>query len=161
MMSRTKGSIGELQSVTEKKYKFRLPLPFDNNVKCCDSSMGWMIMFDSGMAVVLFNPFSFSGSAITFPSIHDSSVRGCRIDLEKGILSADPDVHPDDYVLMDIYNHRLAFFKSGDEDEDWTYIIDNCFRSDSINDIIYWKSQFFAIDWDENIVCFEINTNLN
>ena len=46
----------------------------------------------------------------------------CEYRIIKSVLSADPGVSPDHYVLMVIYGveYKLAFIKSGDED--WTYI---------------------------------------
>ncbi|KAJ9679199.1 hypothetical protein PVL29_021206 [Vitis rotundifolia] len=240
LMSRTKDDIGNLHSVTQKKmYKFRFPMP--DNMKCCGSSLGWLIMVDVTMDVILFNPFS--GNAITLPPIRrlvfekryalevedilrlsalqryeyeirlreeygeeelgmslddmtfdledDDEIQGeeetdekeekeeerereigsvCRI--RKGVLSADPSVCPDDYVLMVIYGveERLAFIKSGDED--WTYIdnktsgFDYLFKKSPpvkgfryFEDILYWKSQFYAVDGLGKLLSCEINTN--
>ena len=63
LMSRTKDNIGNLHSVTQTKmYKFRFPMP--DNMKCCGSSLGWLIMLDVTMDVIpspatplLFLPF--------------------------------------------------------------------------------------------------------
>ena len=246
LMSRTKDNIGNLHSVTQKKmYKFRFPMP--HNMKCCGCSLGWLIMVDVTMDVILFNPFS--GNAITLPPIRrlvfekryalefedtrrlsvlqryeyeirlreeygeeelglspddmtfdledDDEIQGeeetddeeeeeeeeekkekkereigseCRI--IKGVLSADPSVCPDDYVLMVIYGveERLAFIKSGDQD--WTYVdnktsgFDYLFKTSPrvkgfryFEDILYWKSQFYAVDRLGKLLSCEINTN--
>ena len=37
--------------------------------RCCGSSLGWLIMIDDTMEVILFNPFS--GNTITFPPIRN------------------------------------------------------------------------------------------
>ncbi|KAJ9679211.1 hypothetical protein PVL29_021218 [Vitis rotundifolia] len=71
LISRTGDNIGNLHSVTQKKmYKWRFPVP--DNMKCCrccGSSLGWLIMIDDTMEVILFNPFS--GNTITFPPIRN------------------------------------------------------------------------------------------
>eukprot|EP00261_Vitis_vinifera_P028363 XP_010662552.1 PREDICTED: putative F-box protein At5g55150 [Vitis vinifera] len=190
LMSRTKDNIGNLHSVTQKKmYKFRFPMP--DNMKCCGSSLGWLIMLDVTMDVILFNPFS--GNTITFPPIRRlvfekryaleyDYIHGLsalkryeyeiRIREEHGEEELDPSVCPDDYVLMVIYGveNRLAFIKSGDED--WTYIDDKTSGFDYLfktsprvkgfryfEDILYWKSQFYAVDSLGKLLSCEINTN--
>ncbi|KAL6321230.1 hypothetical protein AAG906_016264 [Vitis piasezkii] len=190
LMSRTKDNIGNLHSVTQKKmYKFRFPMP--DNMKCCGSSLGWLIMLDVTMDVILFNPFS--GNTITFPPIRRlvfekryaleyDYIHGLsalkryeyeiRIREEYGEEELDPSVCPDDYVLMVIYGveERLAFIKSGDED--WTYVdnktsgFDYLFKTSPrvkgfryFEDILYWKSQFYAVDRLGKLLSCEINTN--
>ncbi|KAJ9679194.1 hypothetical protein PVL29_021201 [Vitis rotundifolia] len=240
LMSRTKDNIGNLHSVTQKKtYKFRFPVP--GNMKCCDSSLGWLIMLNATVDVILFNPFS--GNTITFPPIRrlvfekrcaleyhyihglsalkryeyeirmreeygeeelglspddmtfnledDDEIQGeeetdeedkeekeereigSECPIIKGVLSADPSICPDDYVLMVIYGveYRLAFIKSGDED--WTYIdnktsgFDYLFQTSPrikgfryFEDIIYWKNLFYVMDGRGKLLTCDINTNL-
>ncbi|XP_034710584.1 F-box protein At2g17036-like [Vitis riparia] len=173
LMSRTKDNIGNLHSVTQKKmYKFRFPMP--DNMKCCGSSLGWLIMLDVTMDVILFNPFS--GNTITFPPIR-------RLVFEKRYALEFDYIHGlsalkryeyeirirEEYGEEELEN-RLAFVKSGDED--WTYIdnktsgFDYLFKTSRgvkgfryFEDILYWKSQFYAVDSFGKLLSCEINTN--
>ncbi|XP_034710582.1 putative F-box protein At5g55150 [Vitis riparia] len=72
-------------------------------------------------------------------------------------------------VIYGVEN-RLAFIKSGDED--WTYVdnktsgFDYLFQTSPrvkgfryFEDILYWKSQFYAVDRLGKLLSCEINTN--
>ncbi|XP_059599373.1 putative F-box protein At5g55150 [Vitis vinifera] len=173
LMSRTKDNIGNLHSVTQKKmYKFRFPMP--HNMKCCGCSLGWLIMVDVTMDVILFNPFS--GNAITLPPIR-------RLVFEKRYALEFEDTrrlsvlqrYEYEIRLREEYGEeeleeRLAFIKSGDED--WTYVdnktsgFDYLFKTSPrvkgfryFEDILYWKSQFYAVDRLGKLLSCEINTN--
>ncbi|XP_059627504.1 F-box protein At2g17036-like [Cornus florida] len=100
-----------LYNITHNKiYDFQLRVPYKK--RCCGSSYGWLFTVEENMGVTLLNPFS--GSTIGLPPIKDPpkeeeededdiaiSNEPPRFEylVSKAILSADPTLSPDDYIV--------------------------------------------------------------
>ncbi|XP_059629257.1 uncharacterized protein LOC132271794 isoform X2 [Cornus florida] len=86
--------------------------------------MVWLFTVEENVGVTLINPFS--GSTIGRPPIMDlpNIVELPLVEYQvfKAILSVDPALSPDDYIVTAIYDDfcRLAFFQPGDKA--WTYL---------------------------------------
>ncbi|KAL6311548.1 hypothetical protein AAG906_005138 [Vitis piasezkii] len=119
--------------------------------RCEGSSHGWLILVNNdSYKVTLHNPFS--GKLIHRPPLEKStfledsgSVYRAIFPYKprRGVLSIDPDVNGDEFVLMMTCGSlvvRLAFIKSGEED--WTYI--EGLRD--VKDIVYSNGLFYVLD---------------
>ncbi|XP_059627171.1 F-box protein SKIP23-like [Cornus florida] len=110
------------------------------------------------------NPFS--GATIELPPImdlselepspenNDDSPLQVEFEVTKTILSADPALFTDDYIVTIIYGgcNNLAFIWAGDEA--WTYI-DKRFMS--VRDIMYFKGHIFAVDSRNRVLMIDVN----
>ncbi|XP_021803102.1 putative F-box protein At1g65770 isoform X1 [Prunus avium] len=125
----------------------RLQVPFSR--RCCGSSHGWLATVDTTEQgcpmVVLRNPFTKAKPIFLPPldiliakyetSYHEHYVR-------KVILSVDPTMNPENYVVVALYGRwpMLAFIKSGQNT--WTYPSPN----GNFSDVIFYKSKVYALE---------------
>ncbi|KAG6577578.1 putative F-box protein, partial [Cucurbita argyrosperma subsp. sororia] len=90
------------------------------NKRCCGSSFGWLIMCEETLNLTLFNPFS--GTVICLPSIFIDDEPDYAPDrIVKAILTKDPSLYPNDYMVVAIYSSysRLCLMRANDKS--WTY----------------------------------------
>ncbi|CAN0901882.1 Probable F-box protein At4g22165 [Linum grandiflorum] len=118
-----------LYNVTRDKFlDTKLRIPYHR--RCCGSSHGWLAFLEKDYCVTLYNPFT--RVEISLPPVGDTS--GIRINrrdhakffpifAKKVILSADPSLYPDDYVVAALINEgyrTLALIRPG-RDNGWTH----------------------------------------
>ncbi|XP_030517477.2 putative F-box protein At5g55150 [Rhodamnia argentea] len=128
--------------------------------KRCLSSRGWIFTIDMGSQVHMLNPLSravsrYCDGIIKLPSVHEFSSWDPE-DYEpetryaKFVLSASPASSPNYMVMVTYLNSkRLGLWKPGSEE--WKELT---WLGDPVLDVIYYKGQFFAVDWlDEILVC--------
>ncbi|XP_061993250.1 F-box protein At2g26160-like [Rosa rugosa] len=137
-----------MYSVSERKnYIKNVQLPYRHK-RLFGSSHGWLAIVDKiSRAITLMNPFAQAMAPIHLPHLNE--------DVSKVILSADPALNPNSYMVIAIYNSiHLAFLKGGQED--W-----NCIRLDSLHhpltDVIFYKSQIYAVSIHGTIVSINVN----
>ncbi|KAJ9681317.1 hypothetical protein PVL29_020277 [Vitis rotundifolia] len=133
-----KGGIWEVQSRLLGRWRYE------------GSSHGWLILVDlDSYKVTLYNPFS--GKLIHLPPLEKSIFLKCwdgvyraifPYKARRGVLSVDPDVNRDEFVLMMTcgFVKGLAFIRSGEED--WTYIKELQY----VEDIVYSNGLFYVLD---------------
>ncbi|PIA43348.1 hypothetical protein AQUCO_01900017v1 [Aquilegia coerulea] len=143
-----------LYDLSEKRvYNFSLQIPRD--MECRSSTQGWLITVDDKSRVYLLNPFMLVNNKINLP--HLPYFQSAGYFLVKGVLSSNPTSSPN-YVVMAIYSglHALAFYKSGDNA--WTSLGSECIK---IHDVIYYRDQFYAVDWYGTIWACDVNSSHN
>ncbi|XP_059654033.1 F-box protein At2g17036-like [Cornus florida] len=151
-----------LYSITHNKlYDFQLRVPYIKRLS--GSSHGWLFTVEDSLAVTLMNPFS--GATIELPPIteidpplpeyDDGTPHEVEFEVRRAIMSADPASSPNDYIVTIIYSgcSHLAFIRAGDEA--WTYIDKKRFLS--IEDVIYYNGQIFAIDYQSRVLMIDVN----
>ncbi|XP_059441841.1 F-box protein At2g17036-like [Corylus avellana] len=135
----------------DKTYELKSFIPNGNDRWFC-SSHGWLITVDNNFVITLSNPFCSDG-IICLPRVFHVH----WYDIQKVILSIDPVVAPDDYIVMVICSDRrglkkLAFIKPGDKG--WTHIVNKY-----IMDVIYSKGLFYALYAFGAVKTFDISEN--
>ncbi|CAN1132048.1 NAC domain-containing protein 100 [Linum perenne] len=97
--------------------------------RCCGSSHGWLAFMEGDYCVTLYNPFT--RARILLPPVNDGicfrmSWKAHRkhfpYTAKKVVLSADPSLFPDDYVVAALTDHpfrTLALIRPG-RDKKWT-----------------------------------------
>lgn len=123
----------------------RLQVPF--RMRACGSSHGWLATVEriyEGLVIALRNPFRQASPVIRLPPI-DVFIPKCVASyhehfVRKVILSGDPSLNPDNYVVAAIYtsNSRLAVFKAGQKS--WHLIV----KSFETADVIFYRGQVYA-----------------
>ncbi|CAN1155641.1 Putative F-box protein At4g22660 [Linum perenne] len=105
-------------------------LPILYHRRSCGSSHGWLAFMEKDYCVTLYNPFTLA--QISLPPVGDTSdIRINRRDhqklfpifAKKVVLSADPSLFPDDYVVAALINEpyrTLALIRPG-RDTGWTH----------------------------------------
>ncbi|KAL6291945.1 hypothetical protein ACE6H2_000087 [Prunus campanulata] len=145
-----------------KIYDIELPVPC-NSKRYCDSSHGhgWLATMDvldrGGLTITLVNPFRKVVAPIRLPRLDFKVLRKyCEVCLPKIILSEDPTLNPDSYVVVAIYKHvsELAFTKGGQK----FWIYSKRLRGCLLTDAIFHKSQVFAVGKWGNILSFDITS---
>ncbi|KAL6187848.1 hypothetical protein ACLB2K_039243 [Fragaria x ananassa] len=169
--SKSEGHPG-LQSIsTEKRYnKIRLPLAYGK--RCCGSSHGWLATVDLvglSLNITLVYPFKKSVAPICLPpldfmiksSILEEDLNYYIINYKKYIpnviLSANPNLQPDNYLVIALYHcdTKLAFIKGGQEHwKDWVYL-DR--RQRCLHEVTFYKNQIFIVGSRGRIVSFDVN----
>ncbi|GLU12234.1 hypothetical protein SLE2022_289300 [Rubroshorea leprosula] len=134
-----------IYSVTQDRVSnMRLKVPF--NKRYYGSSHGWLIDMDETFTIILLNPFS--GKIIKLPRITkgEESTTDHEYFIWKAILTNDPDLYPNDFVVAIIYNglRYLAVYKSSVRS--WTYLLDHP-NGLGYTDIIHHKGDFYAINF--------------
>ncbi|XP_022923394.1 uncharacterized protein LOC111431103 [Cucurbita moschata] len=90
------------------------------NKRCCGSSFGWLIMCEETLDLTLFNPFS--GTVIRLPSIFIEDEPDYTPDrIVKAILTKDPSLYPNDYMVVAIYGSCAKLCLMRSNDKSWTY----------------------------------------
>ncbi|XP_023553097.1 uncharacterized protein LOC111810599 [Cucurbita pepo subsp. pepo] len=90
------------------------------NKRCCGSSFGWLIMCEETLDLTLFNPFS--GTEICLPSIFIEDEPDYTPDrIVKAILTKDPSLYPNDYMVIAIYGSCVKLCLMRSNDKSWTY----------------------------------------
>ncbi|GLU12233.1 hypothetical protein SLE2022_289290 [Rubroshorea leprosula] len=121
----------------------RLRVPF--NKRYYGSSYGWLIDMDETFSIILLNPFL--EKVIKLPPITkgDESTTDHELFILKAILSNDPDLYPNDFMVAIIYNgmRYLSVYKSSARS--WTYLPDHP-NGMGYRGIIHHKGDFYAID---------------
>ncbi|XP_024196452.1 F-box protein At3g56470-like [Rosa chinensis] len=103
MLMISAGSSKTLYSVSEgKNYIKNVQLPYKRK-RFCGSSHGWLAIVDKiSRDITLMNPFAQAMAPIHLPHLNE--------DVSKVILSADPALNPNSYMVIAIYNSiHLAF----------------------------------------------------
>lgn len=137
----------------------KLPALPKSHGRCCGSSHGWLIMADDFLSITLLNPFYIGGGSkcgggmirlpplnypprLRFMMLIDEDEYISELSICKVVLSANPALAPEDYVVMVIYGvvKSLAFIRSGDKD--WTYVRGRtgCY------DVVYCNGKIYAVD---------------
>ncbi|KAL3837910.1 hypothetical protein ACJIZ3_022501 [Penstemon smallii] len=140
--------------IVERKYYISSGSKYDDIV--LGSSFGWLVMVSERFTTDLIDPLygnthkrksftmnlvnPFSGKKIMLPQIlmeYDTLIY-------KIILSDDPSLNPDNYIVVAIckYERTLAFLRSGDES--WTHF--NRETLCYVNDILFCEGQLYARD---------------
>lgn len=147
---------------------FKLPALPNSRGRCCGSSHGWLIIADDALSITLLNPFYIGGGSrcqggmIRLPPIielpesrnitlieEDEYIS--ELSICKAVLSADPALAPDDYLVMVLYSSLkfLAFIKSGDKD--WTYVQAKSFYG--YDDVVYRNGTIYAVSCGDIYYC--------
>jgi hypothetical protein len=165
---------------TGNTYHIELPEASRPEIRICSSSNGWLVILDDSPAIVLLNPLTHAKfhlpSLISFPNVvsfdysrvgqeygffnrdgelYYNSLRAMRdIFIRKIVISSDP--LNDNFVAMAIlrYNDELAYYKNGDLS--WTFFPDVGY----IEDIVYYKEQFYALKEGGVIAVCNVNCEL-
>ncbi|KAL6321216.1 hypothetical protein AAG906_016250 [Vitis piasezkii] len=177
LISRTGYTMGNLQSVTQKKmYKWRFPVT--DNMKCCrccGSSLGWLIMIDDTMEVILFNPSpatpllflpseiwylrNFVKLEMAFDLEDDDEIQGEeKAHEEEGdryiwCLQILPSLNLVMKIGLTLTMKLVALiisFKTSPRVKGFRYF----------EDILYWKNLFYAVDGRGKLLTCDINTTL-
>ncbi|PIA49843.1 hypothetical protein AQUCO_01300529v1, partial [Aquilegia coerulea] len=142
-----KNQTRSLYSLSEKRVLSNFHVKVPHNSFCRGSCQGWLVTLDEKLSDVrLLNPFLSQHNEIELPTLTTFPHQELEIYndnfLKKAVLSANPTIDPN-YVVMAIYgpHARLAFCKPGDKM--WTPLL-HCSYS-SIEDVIYFKDQFYAV----------------
>ncbi|PIA43349.1 hypothetical protein AQUCO_01900018v1 [Aquilegia coerulea] len=144
--------------IDKKVYNSSL-VTFSKNKGCCSSSEGWLIKEDEKSIVHLINPFLSVNNNIELPVLPYLEYEGVNLDgfLIKAVLSANPLLSPN-FIVMAIYGElrALAFYKSGDSA--WTSLGS---EYTDIEDVIYCRDRFYAVDFDGILWACNVNTPHN
>jgi len=166
---------------TGNTYRIQLPEVFRPDANICSSANGWLVILDDSPAIILLNPltrakfhlpsltsfpnvvsfdysrvgqeyelFKMAGDFIYYLSLRE--MRDCF--LKKIAISSDP--LNNNFVAMAIlrYNDELAYYKDGDLS--WTFFPDVGY----IEDVVYYKEQFYALSTDGVIAVCDVNCEL-
>ncbi|GLT48308.1 hypothetical protein SLA2020_219400 [Shorea laevis] len=133
-----------IYNVTQDRVSnMRLRVPF--NKRYYGSSYGWLIDMDETFTIILLNPFS--NKIIKLPPIikGEESTTLHEHFILKAILTNDPDLYPNDFMVAIIYNGQryLAVYQSSVRS--WTYMDDHP-NGMGYYDIIHHKGDFYAIN---------------
>ncbi|XP_004298361.1 PREDICTED: putative F-box protein At5g55150 [Fragaria vesca subsp. vesca] len=103
----------------------------------------------------LVSTFDLPGCQIEFQKRHDELKKQYPYYVRKVILSADPSLNPDNYVVVAIYDIccKLAFIRAGQRD--WTYLDEPYMFSDAI----FYRSQIYAVGQGGKIVLLDVNSS--
>ncbi|KAH0991437.1 hypothetical protein GBA52_002920 [Prunus armeniaca] len=117
--------------------------------RCSGSCHGWFATVDPTdqgvVTVTLRNPFTKANPIYLPPLNAHISVYGPSYFehyVPKVILSTDPTLNPENYVVVALYRcwFELAFIKAGQNS--WTYVNP---AGTSYGDVIFYKSQLYAV----------------
>ncbi|KAL5721784.1 hypothetical protein ACHQM5_005385 [Ranunculus cassubicifolius] len=143
---------------TRRRFSLQLP---ENN-RCVGCSQGWLVIEIGVGLVYLFNPFSSVKNRINLPVLtvaeDAESFKVTKLKICKVVLSASPLSNTDFVVLVifdspyDFNSRDVAFWRPGDCS--WTEI-DTRF----VDDVIYYKKQFYAIGTNCKVFAFDISTS--
>ncbi|KAK9265892.1 hypothetical protein L1049_007125 [Liquidambar formosana] len=116
-----------------------------HQIVCNGSTEGWMVVTDKFMQMHILNPFS--GAQLQLPSVESlpppfmvPEPKSMKY-VKKAILSSNPVLNPDAFVLVIYSCGRLAFCKVGDET--WTLVKSPPHQWHL--DAIYLKGKFFSV----------------
>ncbi|GKV14242.1 hypothetical protein SLEP1_g25144 [Rubroshorea leprosula] len=133
-----------IYSITQDRVSnMRLRVPF--NKRYYGSSYGSLIDMDETFSIILLNPFLEKVIKPPPMTKGDESTTDHEPFILKAILSNDPDLNPNDFMVAIIYNgmRYLAVYKSSPRS--WTYLHDHP-NGMGYRDIIHHKGDFYAID---------------
>ncbi|XP_021298512.1 uncharacterized protein LOC110427350 [Herrania umbratica] len=159
--TRMSNRVRQLCSLQVKTKFCNIELPESHTKRFCGSSHGWLAAVNNSMIITLLNPFK-DGITIDLPEIElpsdDRTSAGYQYDIHRVILSADPLLHPGNYVVVVIYSFRarLAFYKP--TQKNWIYLDKNLM---AFTDIIFYKNLVYAIGNLGLLVSFDVNDNLD
>ncbi|KAL4298247.1 hypothetical protein GQ457_12G019560 [Hibiscus cannabinus] len=153
--SSTKGKLYSLQS---KSKVSEIELPKLHTWRFCGSCYGWLATVDQGGIITLSNPFR-KACSINLPRI-DTKIFGIleyQFTVPKVVLSEDPLLYPDNYVVTIIYvpYYKLAVYRSGQKD--WIYINRDDLKEWGFTDIISHKNFVYAIRPMNILLSFDVN----
>ncbi|KAB2049298.1 hypothetical protein ES319_A13G167000v1 [Gossypium barbadense] len=151
--SAKKRKIYSLQ-VKSKTAEIKFPKPY--TWRYCGSCYSWLGTVDKSFNITLSNPFeNLSIHLPRFDSMaYDSGHYTYKI--LKVVLSDDPLLHPNNFVVVVIYSvyGRLAFSRPCQEN--WIYMdVDE--DQSLFLDILFHKGLVYAIRHYNNLVCFDVN----
>ncbi|GMJ11414.1 hypothetical protein HRI_004810600 [Hibiscus trionum] len=156
--SKKSSTKGKLYSLQAKSKVCEIELPELHTWRYCGSCYGWLATVNESKIITLSNPFK-SVSSITLPRLdtEDFHLANYSFTVPKVVLSDDPLLYPDSYVVVIIYApyHQLAVYKSGQKD--WIYIHRDEFIAYGLSDIIFHKSFVYAIGGPNNLLSFDVN----
>ncbi|KAK8602393.1 hypothetical protein V6N12_052202 [Hibiscus sabdariffa] len=130
-----------IYSLQTKSKVSEIEFPKSCTWRCYGSCYDWLVTVDERLIITLSNPFK-KVSSISLPHFDVLSIVNYRYQIVKVVLSDDPLLHPDDYLVVIIYNphNRLAILKSGQKY--WTHIETG---EVGFTDVIFHKSLVYAI----------------
>ncbi|KAK8505241.1 hypothetical protein V6N12_067211 [Hibiscus sabdariffa] len=153
--SSTKGKLYSLQS---KSKVSEIELPELHTFRFCGSCYGWLATVDQSGIITLSNPFK-EVCSISLPQIDTEvfDIANYPFTVPKVVLSEDPLLYPDSYVVTIIYApfHKLAVYRSGQQD--WIYIDRDELNEWSFKDIIFHKNFVYAIKHMNILLSFDVN----
>ncbi|KAK8706864.1 hypothetical protein V6N13_057939 [Hibiscus sabdariffa] len=153
--SSTKGKLYSLQS---KSKVSEIELPKLQTFRFCGSCYGWLATVDQSEIITLSNPFK-EVCSISLPRIDTGFfyIDNHPFTIPKVVLSEDPLLYPDSYVVTIIYApyHQLAVYKSGQKD--WIYIDGDEFNEIGFTDIIFHRNFVYAIRHQNILLSFDVN----
>ncbi|GMJ11412.1 hypothetical protein HRI_004810400 [Hibiscus trionum] len=156
--SKKSSTKGKLYSLQAKSKVSEIELPKLHTWRYCGSCFGWLAAVNERGVITLSNPFK-NVSNISLPRLKtmDFDTTGYQFTVSKVVLSDDPLLYPDSYVVVVIYapDAQLAVHKSGQKD--WIYIDRDEFREFNFSDIIFHKSLVYAIGCGSNLFSFDVN----
>ncbi|KAL6143198.1 hypothetical protein ACLB2K_053893 [Fragaria x ananassa] len=143
--------------------KDNIHFPVTHGKRCCGSSHGWLAIFDvegKCFSITLVHPFQKSVDPIKLPLL-DFMTNKLQEYIRKVILSSDPILNPDSYVVVVLYSgyggSKLAFIKGGQQQ--WTYT-DR--RRTCLKDVTFYRNQVYAVvggsDGEERIMSFDVHS---
>ena len=151
-------------TTSQKNRTHPVDFKFCFNKRCCGFSFGWLIMCEETLDLILFNPFS--GTVICLPSIIIDNEPDYNPDrVVKAILTKDPLLYPNDYMVVAIYSSysRLCLMRVNDKSWTYSYLEPNIpFKditvySDTLyatkNNMMIWKVEVKNRD-DESSITF-------
>ncbi|XVF18522.1 hypothetical protein REPUB_Repub11eG0029300 [Reevesia pubescens] len=144
----------KLYSLQTKAKVSNIELPMPYTRRFCGSCYGWLATVDENMFITLLNPFQ-DGISIHLPQfkLYDIPPAGYQYEIVKVVLSTDPLLHPDSYVVMVIYSVycRLAIYKSWQKN--WIYMDQDL----KLSDVIFYRNLVYIIGHWNNFVSFDVN----
>ncbi|XVE80051.1 hypothetical protein DITRI_Ditri14bG0108000 [Diplodiscus trichospermus] len=146
----------KLYSLQVKAKISSIELHQSNIRRFCGSCFGWLATVDENMAITLSNPFK-DGVSIDLPQL-EFSPKGKPAEyqyaIQKVVLSADPSLHPNSYVVVVIYSNycNLAFYQSWEYT--WIYLDKDV---KLVTDIVFYKSLVYVIGHRNDAVSFDVN----
>ncbi|KAK6266352.1 hypothetical protein QUC31_017189 [Theobroma cacao] len=157
LIPRKSNRVRQLYSLQVETKIYNIVLPMSHNKRICGSSYGWLAAVDKNMVITLLNPFK-DGITINLPKIEvgpDQNTAAYQYEVHKVILSTDPLLHPDGYVVVVIYSfrRRIAFYKS--KQKSWTYLDKNL---TAFTDVIFYKNLAYAIGTRSLTISFDVNS---